>query len=79
MTTEKNETKKETQDEAKKAGIYTEDKQVILNHLKQSASRLMKAKYNGSAGHAMTLLNIATELETVESEPKPEPKPRAKK
>lgn len=62
-----------------KAGIYTEDKQVILNHLKQSAQRLVKAKFNGSATMAMTCLNMASQLEEVESEPKPEPQKRPAK
>lgn len=61
------------------ADIYTEDKKVILNHLKQSASRLMKTKFDGSATMAVNCLTMASELEKVESEPKPEPKKRNKK
>lgn len=63
----------------KMVAIYTEDKQVILNHLKQASARLMKAKYDGSAKHAMSCLQMATELEAIESEPKPEPKVRDNK
>lgn len=61
-----------------KGKMYTEDRDVVRNHLMQSAKRLMSAKIEGSATMAMNCLKMAEFLDTVETEPKPPAKPRKK-